>query len=261
MIFVKYINAKNISKIKYLSKLITGNSVLKKNVFVLCFILFISELINGQSLTGMTGFYNIPSANIIEDAQINFGSSFINKKYLKYTGMQKDVAALFLTFGFIPNVEISGRFSRVLKYVGNSHNVDRVASVKIRFISESINIPAVALGLHNPISGLEDANHFNSTYFVTTKNITLVENIFVLSLTIGHGFDWIKAADHQFIGTFGGFLFRFGNEANNIELIVDNDAERWNGGLRVKLFRFISIMGGAQGFDAFSGNVAFMFIL
>ena len=261
MIFVKYIKAKNNSKIKYLSKLILGNGVLRKNIFVLCYILFISEFINGQSLTGMTGYFNIPSANIIEDGQINVGSSFINKKYLKYTGMQKDVAALFLTFGFIPNVELSGRFTRQLKYTGSQHNIDRVASLKIRFLSESKFIPAIALGLHNPISGLEDANHFNSTYLVGTKSFYFEGTNFLFSLTVGQGFDWIKAADHQFIGTFGGLLIRYGNQVNIIEIMVENDAERWNAGIRMKLFCFLSVMGGLQGMDSFSGNVSINFSL
>lgn len=209
----------------------------------------------------MTGYFNIPTADIVEDGQVKVGSSFINKKYLKYTGMQKDVATLFLTFGYIPNIEISGKFTRVLKYVGSSHNVDRVASAKIRFFPEGKYFPSFAAGLHNPVSGLEDANHFNSTYFVSTKNIRIEEANLLFGLTIGHGFDWIKAADHQFIGTFGGFLVRYGNTTNNFEIMVENDAERWNGGVRVKLFNFISVMGGVQGFDAFSGNVGFMFKL
>lgn len=209
----------------------------------------------------MTGYFNIPSAGIIEDGQINVGSSFINKKYLKYTGMQKDVAALFVTLGFIPNVEISGRFTRVLKYAGDSHNVDRVASAKIRFVSESNYFPAIALGLHNPISELEAANHFNSTYIVATKCFRFENMNLLFSVTAGHGFDWIKAADHQFIGTFGGFLLRYGNTTNNFEIMVENDAERWNGGVRVKLFNFVSVMGGVQGLDAFSGNVGFTFRL
>lgn len=231
-----------------------------KKYLPILIILILAVGVKAQSLTGMTGYFTIPSADIIEDSHINIGASFINKKYLEYTSFQKDVAALFLTFGFIPNVEISGRFTRVLKFVGESHNVDRVASAKIKFFNEGKYSPSFAVGLHNPFSGLVDANHFNSTYFVVTKNI-VVSSFFSLGLTAGQGFDWIEAADQQFVGTFGGLLVKYGNERNSFEVMIDNDAERWNGGVRVKLFGFISLMGGAQGFDVFSGTGSIHFSL
>ena len=39
-------------------------------------------------------------------------------------------------------------------------------------------------------------------------------------MTLGRGFDWIKAADHEYIGFFGGASFDFKTNADDVTIEV-----------------------------------------
>jgi hypothetical protein len=208
--------------------------------------------------------FRTPTAEVADDGIITAGASFYNKKYQLYSNYQDHVFGTYITLGFIPRTEVSIRISRKIDSDYTSHVMDRILSAKFLIIKEGNFIPNVTLGLQNPYSTLVSANHFNSTYLVASKNIPIGSFFKNLSLTAGYGSDIIKAADYEFIGAFGGMELTFNLQRylrTHLSLIIEHDAERLNGALKLILFNTVQIMGGLQGFDAFSGNLAFSFSL
>jgi len=224
---------------------------------IFCLLISISPLYS-QSLTGLSGLFNIPSGDIIEDGRINVGFNFLERNHLKYAGGQKDVISPFISIGFLPFMEISVRITRQLNYQGESHVMDRMFSAKLKFIDEGNYTPTVTLGLHNPYSTDPGAKHFTSTYLAFSKNFYFNSILDRIHFTVGYGSDIIKAADYQFIGLFGGVSLSF---FDVIELIGEYDAERFNTGLRLTLFNHIKFLGGFIGFKHFSGGAAFSWVL
>jgi hypothetical protein len=232
-------------------------------IAVIIVILF-ANISSGQSLSGLTGLFRIPTAEISYDGALTAGTTFYNKKYQGYSKFQDHVFGAYITLGFIPRTEVSIRITRMIDSDYTSHVMDRILSAKLILIKEGVFIPNLTLGLQNPYSTLVAANHFNSTFLVASKNITIGSFLKNLSLTAGYGSDIIKAADYEFIGAFGGMELTFNLQKylrTDLSLIIEHDAERLNGALKIKLFDTIQIMGGLQGFDAFSGNLAFSFTL
>mgnify|MGYP000852397807 CR=1 FL=1 len=231
-----------------------------KIILVLIGFLISSDIITAQSLSGMSGLFSIPTADMNQTNSVWFGANFLNKKYLDYDGGDKDVFNAFINVNYLPFLEMGFRVTRRMDTaVKEGHTVDRMANFRIRFIEESNNLPAIAIGANNPISTLEAANHFNSLYIVTTKNFTFDSPVNNIQTTIGYGSDIIKASDYEFIGVFGGVSASFFNFA---ELLLEYDAEHFNGGIRLSLLNnHIKLLAGYQNFTAFNGGIALSFIL
>jgi len=219
---------------------------------------FINLLTYAQSLTGLSGYFKIPSAYISDDAQLSIGGSIFNRKYQPYSDYQKDDADAYILLGYLPCVELSIRLTRQIGAHTPFHNADRMFSGKVKIIEEGEYIPAFTLGLQNPLSTEESANHFNSTYFVVSKLFQL-SPIVSTSITVGRGFDWIKAADYEFIGFFGGVEIKYSpSEIINTSLILENTGLVSNIALKLLLFKHFVLLGGFEGFNAFSFGSAFL---
>jgi len=218
-----------------------------------------------QSLTGTTGYYNIPSAEIFTDKSMFIGSNLLNKEYKKWGNPHYHAMDFFTTLTFVPFVELSVRFTRMIdlpksEYLGT--NGDRMASARIRVLNEHKYWPAIILGFQNFFTTLQsgDASHFNSTYLVATKNFKIPYVLENVGITAGYGSDFLTASDYQFIGLFGGIKItpRF---LNFLELILEYDAEKWNTGARITILKHLVLLGGMEGMDAFSGGLSYRFIL
>ncbi len=229
-----------------------------KIIKILLFILTSFLSTNAQSLSGLSGLFNIPTADLIGDTNINIGANYLERNHLKYGGGKKDVIAPFVTIGFLPFLEVSIRITRQLNYVGESHVMDRMFSGKLKFIEEGRYLPSITLGLHNPYSTDPGAKHFTSTYIVLSKNLYFDSFFNNMHFTLGYGSDIIKAADYQYIGLFGGMSLKV---FDLIELIGEYDAERFNTGIRLTLFNHIKLLGGFMDLKHFSGGAAFSFVL
>ncbi len=214
--------------------------------------------ITSQSLSGLSGLLNIPTAEITSDGRINIGANYLERNHLKYAGGKKDVIAPFVTIGFLPFLEVSIRITRQLNYSGESHVMDRMFSCKIKFINEDNFLPVVALGLHNPYSTDPRAKHFTATYFVLSKNIEINSFINKFHVTLGYGSEIIEAEDYQYVGLFGGVSLTI---FKSIEIMGEYDAERFNAGFRFTLFNHIKLLGGVMDFKHFSGGAAVSFVL
>lgn len=210
----------------------------------------------------MSGLLNIPTAEIIGDGEISFGFSFITRQTMEYSNYEQDVIAPYIHLGFFPFMEIGVRLVRQLRKYEIGHNVDRVFSLKMRLFNEADVLPALAIGIHSIPSGTVEATHFQSLYIVSTKNFRNLLGLENVGITLGYGSDVIKAADHQFIGFFGGVAFDFDLSSDfylltsTLSILLEHDSERFNTGVRITLFDHVKILAGLMEMKYFSGGLS-----
>lgn len=229
-----------------------------KIIKIFLFVLISFLPVSAQSLSGLTGLFNIPTAEIVQDGSIAMGANYLERNHLKYANGKKDVIAPFVTVGFLPFLELSIRITRQLNFQGEHHVMDRMFSGKINFLTEKETLPAITVGFHNPYSTEPGAKHFTSTYLVLSKNIKTGSIINKLHFTIGYGSKIIKAYDYQYIGLFTGASISL---FDSIELMGEYDAERFNAGLRITLLNHIKLLGGFVDLKHFSGGASLYMVL
>ncbi|MCK9271000.1 MAG: YjbH domain-containing protein [Bacteroidales bacterium] len=241
-----------------------GKNILWTGAVFLVFLLNIHTA-TSQSLPGTTGYFNIPSAEIYPDRSFFAGANLLNKEYKKWGNPDYHAMDFFVTTTFVPFVELSIRFSRMIdlpEELYSSTVGDRMASLRVRPLKEGRYHPAVVVGLQNFFTTLQsgDASHFNSTYIVLTKNFHLNTFIDRVGVTAGYGSDLFTAADYQFIGLFGGINFSPKN-MEFLELMMEYDADKWNAGARITILKHVVILAGLEGLDAFSGGISYKLTL
>jgi len=218
---------------------------------IILFFLLLSVIsIFSQSLNSLTGYYNIPTAEINQDGKIVSGAFYIPYKFSKEKGFDRDAIAYFGAISYLPFLEMSLRFTKLLG--PNNALGDRMFSFKLRFISEGKYYPSFALGAQDFFHSTESlTNRYNSLYLVATKSIET--NVFMnkISITFGYGSDVIPANDYEYIGVFGGVSFAF---FNHIEIMGEYDAKNYNVGSRIKLFNCIFLLSGFRNLKYFSGG-------
>jgi hypothetical protein len=234
-----------------------------KTLILLIHIVIINLPAFAQSLTGTTGYYNIPSANLYEDKTFIFGANYLNKNYLEWSRYDHNGLAVYTTFNFLPWAEISLRFTRLLDRTEDTRSVgDRMASARFRPLEETKYFPSVVIGFQSFFTTLSSgsANSFNSSYIVLSKNL-ITDFIFErISISMGYGSDILPASNYQFIGIFYGVSFT-PKYADFLELFIENDASKWNFGSRLTVKNRIVILFGYEGFKHFSGGIAYKFTL
>lgn len=241
------------------------NCMFKNSGLLVLLLLLMNNQANSQALTGTTGNFNIPTAEIYQDKTMFFGSNLLNKEYKKWGNPDYHAMNFFVTATYFPFFEISIRFTRMIDMPSDAYestNGDRMASARLRIFKEKKYIPAITIGLQNFFTTLEsgDASHFNSTYLVATKNFSVEKIIENICLTAGYGSDILKASDYQFIGLFGGIKIT-PQYMKFLELMFEYDADKWNAGVRVTILKHLILLAGYEGLDAFSGGVSYRFML
>ncbi len=233
--------------------------ILKKTHIFLIILFLIKVNMIGQSITGMSGFYTIPTAEILNDGEVLIGYNYFPKNQLKAYNYNYDAAIVYVSFAFLPSVEISLRTTYPVNF-DRAAIGDRMPSVRIRILKETAAMPAVAFGLHDFATafGGSEAVYFNSTYFVASKKIKFNEIFNEIDFNLGYGFKTMKAAGYQFNGFFYGASFYF---LNSISILGEFDAERFNAGLRITLFKHFKLLGGFMDMKHFSGGAAVSFVL
>lgn len=228
-----------------------------------------------QSLTGLTGGFNIPTADFQEDKTLIFGYNYLGSKYydLYSRGHDYSYSVGYFDLTMLPFAEVSVRITYPNGFNADHENIiigDRMISGRLRPLKEGKYHPSVVVGLQGFYkttggSGLINvdgagASFFNSSYIVLTKNFHLNAFIDRIGVTTGYGSDIIKANTHQFLGLFYGVNFSPKN-MEYLELMMEYDADKWNAGARVTILKHVVILAGIEGLDAFSGGISYKFLL
>ena len=171
-------------------------------------------------MTGLSGLYSIPTANIIGDGNISVGTNYFPKQKLDFLGENQGAQTYYLALGYLPFFEFGLRLTRPYGEKGEGFAIgDRMFSARIKFLNESDVLPAIAVGFHDftAANGGEKAKRFNANYITLTKSIPIDNIIDNIAVTAGYGIKLREADDYEFMGLFGGASITF---LENIQFIL-----------------------------------------
>ncbi len=211
------------------------------------------------SVTGNTGLLFTPTAEFVNDGEMVVGVSYLSAQYAILRKPTFGDKIFYLSLGYLPYMEITLAVIRS-DHIGNRWGIgDRVGLFRFKLLSEQRRFPAVVLGLHEPM-GLVDEDHhhhlLNATYLAASKSFTLSR--LKMALHLGYGVDWIGAAQHYFVGLFGGVSL---SPKPFITFMIEYDSEKVNCGMRLSILNHLDLLAGLLHFDTFSGGVSYKFEL
>ncbi len=229
-------------------------------LFVLILLFCIDSKIECQSLSGFSGYFNIPSADLSKDKSFKFGYNQLNQKANFYQGKYRlDVG--YVNIGYLPILEVGIRITRPRDFKTEKKTTwDRMIALRSQMLKEKKYFPAVVIGFQGFYTSTQSASFFNSTYLVMTKNFP-IKNIFKnIGLTLGFGSDIIPATTYQYIGLFGGVKIT-PHHIKWLDLMVDYDAKYWNAGTRITILNHFNMLAGLECLKYFSWGVSYQFLL
>lgn len=230
---------------------------MKKNILLFHFCLLLAiPAANTQSITGMPGYFHIPTANFNPDGTLYLGAGFIPKKYLSYTEKEYDLAIFYTSLTFLPFVELNLRATRPLGAL--HYTVDRMPSIRIRLLKESEYLPAVVAGAHDFIAITDNSTSrkYGAFYLVMTKTIYFRAIPLHIETTAGYGTNWLHSSCGEFTGLWGGVSIQY-SKLPFASFMLEYDGEVFNPALQLVFFKHLHLTAGFINFDSFAGCVSF----
>jgi len=230
----------------------TKETLKKMWKILLLFLAILPVYSHAQTLTGMNGLLNIPSADIQADGTFIMGANYLpgidlpSKKRLNTIN-----GNYYFNLTFLPFLEVAFKMTLIKTPV--NPNQDRSASFKIRLIKERTYIPSITFGMHD----IDGNQNFEANYLVLTKHIILNRTDF--GFTGGYGSNIILKKS-QFIGLFGGLSVR-PSFFKPLQLMAEYDTQGTNLGGSLLLFNHLYLFSMAQRLRYFAGGVAYRIYL
>ena len=228
---------------------------MNKSITLIFFLLAVSfSGSEAQSLTGITGLLNAPSANMQKDGTFYMGANYLNRNYINAYGKGKyNCLIYYFDLTFLPFFEVNFRNTRQLDNPDHSHTVDRMISLRLRVLKERKYRPSIVLGVNDLYTGAVIGNqYFGAVYAVATKNLLVKKN--EIGVTFGYALPFFK--NSQFTGFFGGVTFS-PSFLRQLTLMAEYDSKYFNVGGSVLFFKHLYIFAVLQGMESISGGVAF----
>ena len=212
---------------------------MKKNIFFI--ILLIGRYYcDSQSLEGITGCVNIPTAIIPSDGSVLLGVSYWSQLD-QPTYPKKNATAYYADMAYFPWCEVVYRRTMSKdERLGDYSDHDRMASIKVRCFRQSKYSPSIAFGINDIFTASGSGNlYYYSCYGVVSKELKL--SSFAFLPTLGYGFS-INKRKSYLDAWFGGIDVSM-EKFKNFHLLMDYDTHQFNLGIRQKLFDRIYIIG------------------
>ncbi|MFC2084986.1 YjbH domain-containing protein [Bacteroidota bacterium] len=219
----------------------------------------ISSSVIGQSIIGVDGLISVPTAYIVRDGSISVGVYFINKEYSVLEKGKRHNIRNNITISFLPFWEISLILNNLLNSSDPNQGIgDRMISTKFTIINEFNYYLAIAIGFHDILTSSSQylTSRENAAYIVASKSYC-IEN-FIFGFSVGHGWDLMNAGGYKFLGLFGGIDLKY---AKTFSILVEYDAERFNGGIKLIMFDHVTLLIGLMNLASWNGGVSFNFQL
>jgi hypothetical protein len=165
---------------------------------------------------GSSGLINVPVAETAGDGKVTVGYTQ-TQGYNVVTRSEGKLGVHYLNVGFLPRLEITGRFTKrdIRPDDREFDKLDRSANVKVQALTEGARQPAVALGMDD-VAGNQITR---AAYVVGTKQFGAAR------LHLGYGRERLD-------GVFGGAEVRVTPQAS---LMTEWDTDQINSGLRWRL--------------------------
>ncbi len=221
-----------------------------------------SREVSSQTLFGYTGLVTIPTAEIAQDREIILGLHYINKEYFIYHYKCIDAFLPYITIGYLPFIEINLRMNCLNQLPDIKKTIigDRTVNIRLKFLSEGKYYPSVAIGGNDILTtnSSRPTNFQNCIYIVASKSFTKIIGKSILGMHLGYGSDMMKAAQHQFIGVFGGCSV---NTIHYGKYFIEYDTNKTNFGFSQKIIRHINIVVSILELKSINGGLGFSFHL
>jgi hypothetical protein len=217
--------------------------------------------VTAQSLSGVPGLVQTPTANFMKDGTFYVGGNYLPKERLSYSNYRYNGGVLFISLTFLPNVEVDMRFTKQLgrpSYM--RHTMDRAPGVRVRLLRETQQRPAIVFGIHDVFSTVANgrARHFGATYVVCTKRFYY--GSFLVAPSLGFGFDFFEAQGKELMGVFGGARIR-SKYFKPLAVLVDYDTQFLNFGLDFYAAHGFRLKVGFLSFRYFVAGISMHFNL
>lgn len=213
--------------------------------------------LKGQSITGMTGLFHIPTAEMMPDKTVMFGYTHLPMEVSTYSPDRYDNRLAYATVTFLPRLEVMFRYSYDLgapRGTDISLFMDRMVAGRVLILKESKYLPALLFGMNDPgfdVSVITN-NYFGVNYFVASKNINPFG--FNLGLHSGMAFNLFEEEIQTMNGLFGGISVSH-SKTPWADLIVEYDSRRINTALKLLLFNHLQVMAGLMDMQYPAGGV------
>lgn len=212
------------------------------------------------NLLGYGGVLVVPTAYMPGDGIITATFSRIPKLYAAKLQPYRISSAYSISVGVFSFLEGFASLVRPDHFKGGAG--DRTAGLRVNFLREKAKRPALTLGmqdffaieqLHLEPSG---AQVFASLYLVSSKSFSVYDHL--LFLHLGYGTDWLPANTHQLTGFFGAIEME---ALHNVFLLLENDAKKWNVGMRTRFLSHFQLMASWWGLAEFCFSIQTSFNL
>lgn len=204
-----------------------------------------------QTLTGISGLLNVPSAIMNADGTFIAGGNYLPKINQPVFGY--NTGNYYFNLTFLPFLEVS--YKLTLLQTSENINQDRSASFKLQVVKERPYFPAVAIGVHDVhTTSIGNGNQFfEANYFVLSKGLALGKGS--MGLTVGYGTDLIMKKS-QFVGLFGGCSFSPAY-LNQLKLIGEYDCHGINLGGSILILKHLNLLLFAQHMSYLAGGLSY----
>jgi hypothetical protein len=212
----------------------------------------------GQSLSGTTGLFYTPTAEMKPDKTVILGLHQQPAELSEYYGKGLyDIRLGSAAVTFLPRLELMFRYTYLLGAErGPDINLfmDRMVSVRALILKERNYVPALLVGIHDPGNSTELAanGYFGTNYIAASKNVS--SSGFVFGFHTGVAFDVFGEKSQTMKGLFGGISISHSSTpwAN---VIFEHDSRRINTALKLLLFNHFQVMAGLIELKYPSGGV------
>ncbi|MEX1014543.1 MAG: YjbH domain-containing protein [Candidatus Paceibacterota bacterium] len=241
--------------------------------YKITFLLFITSFVflflqssnaEAQALSGVTGLFQIPTAEMMPDRSVRLSHHVVPEKYSVYGSREFGhikYSANSATVAFLPRIELMFRYSYEMGLERGPHInlfMDRMVAARFLLFRENDRLPAVVFGLHDPGGsvGLTDNNHFTANYLVASKNLEM--GSLKYGIHSGYAFDIRSQRSKEYRGLFGGLSLEH-EQFEWVQLILEYDSFQFNTAVKILLMDRIQFLGGLYNMDQFAGGVSYRF--
>lgn len=212
---------------------------------------------DAQSMTGMTGLFHIPTAEMMPDKTVMIGYSHLPAEVTTYRTNLYDNRIGHATVTFLPRLEVMFRYTYDLgapRGEDISLFMDRMVAARVLLLKERRAVPAVVFGMHDPGLSVDLASnsYFGANYLVASKTVYPLG--FQFGLHTGFAFDLFGEETQTMDGLFGGLSLSH-SAAPWITAMIEHDSNRLNAAMKLLFFDHLQVMAGLMDMKYPAGGV------
>ena len=178
-------------------------------IILVFIIILVFTSLKGQSVSGTSGLFHIPSAKMFPEKTFIIGASYIPKPYFqRFDRRLNPGMPTYLNITLFPFMEVMFRYTHELNMRVNpttKYYPDRMMTFRFRVLKEKKWIPAIVFGFQDITKALglsSSANNYSASYIVGTKEFKI--SAININSTLGLAYNLRNLPSEDYKGIFGG---------------------------------------------------------